>query len=146
MKNGIASAGFTGLTMTLAFFVPAAVSTDDLKVAAQVDKKEVAAGELLTYAVTIAGTLRESPKVQLTQFEGFQVVATAQAQQIQIEKGQPRQSLTLTYTLAPTEPGVHKLGPVKVDYQGKSYETQPIEVTVLAGPAKKKELEGGTIL
>lgn len=137
--------------MTAALCVPAAVSAEDLKVAAQVDKNEVAPGELLTYAVTIAGPLKESPKVHLTSFEGFRVVATAQAQQIQVEKGQPRQSLTLTYTLAPIEPGVHKLGPVKVEYQGTSYETQPIEVTVAAGspekkPARSPQLEGGTVL
>ena len=104
--------------MAAAVFLQAAYS-DDLKVAAQVDKKQVAAGQLLTYAVTIAGSLKESPKVQLTQFEGFHVVATSQAQQIQIEKGQPRQLLTLVYTLAPTEPGIHTLGPVKVEYQGR---------------------------
>ncbi len=133
-------------------------SAEDLKVAAQVDKKEVAAGELLTYAVTIAGSFKEPPKVELTRFEGFQVVATSQAQQIQIEKGQPRQSLTLIYTLAPTGLGIHKLGPMKVEYQGHLYETQPIEVTVVAGSSEKKspsvperparppQLEGGTIL
>ena len=156
-KSEIAAVAFGGLAMTAVLFSPAA-STEDLKVAAQVDKKEVAAGELLTYAVTIAGSFKESPKVQMDQFEGFQVVATSQAQQIQIEKGRPRQSLTLVYTLAPMVPGVHTLGPMKVQYQGHVYETQPIEVKVTGVSSGKRapavpeesprspELEGGTVL
>ncbi len=128
--------------MAAAVFLQAAY-TEEVKVAAQVDKKEVAAGQLLTYAVTVTGSLKESPKVQPAQFEGFRVVATSQAQQIRIEKGQPQQSLTLVYTLAPTAPGIHTLGPVKVEYQGRVYETQPIEVKVAVG---SPQLEGGTIL
>lgn len=111
---------------------------NELSVAAQVDKSEVATGQPLLFSVTIAGQLQETPKVDLTSFEGFQIVATAQSQQIQIESGRIRQALTLTYTLAPTTPGSHTLGPVKVEYQGQVYETQPIEVKVVEGPLRKE--------
>ena len=112
---------------------------NELSVAAQVDKTEVATGQPLLFSITIAGQLQETPKVDLTSFEGFQIVATAQSQQIQIERGQMRQALTLTYTLAPTTPGTHTLGPVKVEYQGEVYETKPIEVKVVEGRPRQKE-------
>ena len=141
----------------LVFFCSAgALFAGELSVAAQVDKTEVALTEPLTFAVTIAGVLKETPKVELTSFDGFQVLATGQSNQIQLQQGGSRMTLTLTYTLAPTQPGVHTLGPVKVEYEGQVYETQPVEVRVLPGPAKPREpkkptrplprLQGGTIL
>ena len=137
----------------------ALVFAEDLNVGAQVDKTEVATGQALTFSIMISGPIKETPKVQLTSFQGFQVVSTGQSQQIQIQGGQTRQALTLTYTLAPTEPGTHLLGPVKVEYRGQTYETQPIEVKVVQGPARNKtpqpsepetpkepRLEGGVVL
>ena len=153
-----------GCGMLAALFVLVIVPAfaDDLGVEAKVDRTEVAAGEILTFAVTIEGAIQEPPKVQLASFEGFDVVATGQSQQIRIEAGQPQQALVLTYSLAPTTVGTHTLGPVKVEYKGRVYETQPIEVKVVRGspnpkrrPAlrsqpprapKAPKLEGGVIL
>lgn len=141
-----------------------AANGEDFHVGAHVDKTEVGTGDIVTFAVTIAGPLRESPRVELSTFEGFQVVSTGQSQQLQVRAGQMRQTLTLTYTLAPTTPGTHTLGPVKVEYNGKVYETQPIEVKVVEGTSKEEtqvapeqeeqqeepprapRLQGGTIL
>ena len=123
---------------------------NELKVAAQVDKTEVATGQPLLFSVTIAGTLQETPRVHLTAFQGFQIVATTQSQQIQITGGKAQQALTLTYTLASSAPGSYTLGPVKVEYHGQVYETQSIEVKVVEGPApepeQKPKLQGEVIL
>jgi hypothetical protein len=126
-----------------------AFAEEELRVGAQVDRTEVTTGQVLTYSITIAGPLKETPKVELNRFEGFQVVSTGQSQQIRVNQSQIEQALTLTYSLAPTEPGTHTLGPVKVEYQGKVYETQPIEVKVVEGSPKQKkvpQLEGGVVL
>lgn len=133
----------------------AEVSDNELDIRAQVDKSEVASSDVLTYAITIAGPLKNPPKVEMNTFQGFQVVATGQSQQIQLSGGRMQQALTLTYTLAPTEVGTHTLGPVKIEYDGQVYETQPIEVKVVQGASKPKKivpapqrprLEGGVIL
>jgi hypothetical protein len=128
-----------------------------LVVGAHVDKTEVATGETLTFRVTMMGPIRISPKVRLTSFEGFQIISTGQSQQIQIRQGRTETTLTLSYLLAPVTPGTHTLGPVKVEFQGKVYETKPIEVTVVPGhqrnspkleskPSEEPVLEGGVIL
>ena len=131
---------------------------DQLSVQAQVDRSEVKEGERLTFSVTITGPIRGTPKLQLGSLEGFQVVSTGQSQQIQMRGNEINQALTLTYVLAPTQTGTYTLGPVKVEYQGQAYETQPIQVKVTPGPAgripKSKqpsprqlpELEGGVVL
>jgi uncharacterized protein (DUF58 family) len=134
--------------LLLAFLLTPAYAVEELTVAAQVDKGEVKQGEVLTYSVTIAGSIQETPKVHLTAFEGFQVVSTGQSQQIQVAAGKAKLTLTLRYSLAPTAIGTHTLGPVKVEYRGQTYETQPIEVRVAPGAPRKEppQLEGGVIL
>ena len=121
---------------------------EELKVTARVDKNEIPAGQVLTFSVMIAGPIRQPPKVHLASFEGFKVLSSGQAQQIQIQGGKMISTLTLTYALAPSAPGKYTLGPVKIEYQGQVYETTPVQVTVSEG--KKGEetpaLEGGVIL
>ena len=138
-----------------------AFAAEELKVGAQVDKSQVSTDEPFTFSITIAGSIRETPKVQLTAFDGFQILSTGQSQSLQIRSGQINSTLILSYTLAPTTPGTHTLGPIKIEYQGKEYETPPIEVTVLPGKSPKErpkpkqrpvpeqeqpQLEGGVIL
>lgn len=148
--------------MTMVLLLTPVFASEDLKVGAQVDKKQVPAGEPFTFSITIAGSIQETPKVHLTAFDGFEILSTGQSQSLQIRSGQVNSTLTLLYTLAPTAPGTHTLGPVKIEYQGKEYQTPPIEVTVLPGrgpprkrPQRRPEptpeeeslpLEGGTIL
>ena len=150
-------AGILSLALSLHSSVPV-LAADPLSVQAQVDRSEVKEGERLTFSVTITGPIREPPKLQMGSLEGFQVVSTGQAQQIQMRGNEINQALTLTYLLVPTERGTFTLGPVKVEYQGQTYETQPIQVRVAPGPAgripKSKqssprrlpELEGGVVL
>ena len=87
--------------------------------------------------------------------KGFGLVSTGQSQRIRVQSGRTDQTLMLTYTLAALEAGTRTLGPVKVEYHGKSYETPPVDVTVLPGEAPPKakkpapslpELEGEVIL
>lgn len=133
--------------LLLTFLLTTGFAEEELTVAAQVDKGEVKQGEVLTYSITIAGSIQETPKVHLTAFEGFRVVSTGQSQQIQVAAGGAKLTLTLRYSLAPTAVGTHTLGPVKVEYRGQVYQTQPIEVRV-ERPSQEElpQLEGGVIL
>ncbi len=136
------------------FFCGLAFAEADLSVSAQVDKSEVKQGEPLVFQINISGPIRQAPKVQMSSLEGFAVVSSGQSQQIQMRGGEVQQTLVFVYTLVPTEAGDRTLGPVKVEVQGKSYETQPIQVKVLPGPAPKSnrpaprppKLEGEVIL
>lgn len=131
-----------------------AAAADDLTVSARVDRSEVKQWKKLLFEVTIEGPIRESPTVRLDGWKGFEVVSTSQSQQIRVSGGEINQTVFLQYTLVATEAGKQTLGPVKVDYRGKTYETRPVEVKVLPGekpePPKKKQklpkLEGEVIL
>lgn len=110
---------------------------EEITVAARVDKTLIRADQRLRFSVTIAGPLHKPPAVELTEMDGFQVISTGQSQQLQASGRRIRQALTLIYTLAPTQVGTHTLGPVKVLYEGRTYETQPIEVRVIP-PASRR--------
>lgn len=120
---------------------------------AQVDKTEAAAGEKISFSVTITGIARGRPELELGSIEGFQVVSTGQSQEVQIKGGRMKQTFVLTYTLAATSAGTHTLGPVRVKHGGKVYETEPIEIQVTEGPpepepapSRHPQLEGGVVL
>lgn len=127
-------------------------AVEELQVSARVDKSELRQGEILVFEVEISGPLRETPKVHLGGLEGFMLVSSGQSQQIRMNGGEVSQTLVLSYTLSALDPGTRTLGPVKVQYGGKSYETAPVEVKVLSGsPPEKRpphapELQGEVIL
>lgn len=121
---------------------------DELTLQARVDKTEVAVGEKFLFSVTISGPMQGSPELKMGSFEGFEVVSTAQSQQVELRGRKMEQTLVLTYTLAAKAPGARALKPVRVEYQGRVYDTQPIEIHVKEGPvhSERPPLEGGFIL
>lgn len=147
------NAGCRGLAALLLLAAPgvaraAPAGAEELTVQAQVDKTEVAPGEKVVFSITVSGAIRRSPELELGSMEGFQVVASDQAQQIEIKGGSMTQTFVLTYLLAAAVPGTHVIGPVRVKHEGKVYSTQPIEIKVTEGPAvpRRPPLEGGITL
>ena len=143
---------------------PPSSNEPQITVSSQVDKTQVAAGEPITFSVTIAGPLATEPKVTLPSFEGFRVVSTGQSQSVRWQGGVQQRSVTLQYLLLPAEAGKYTLGPVVVEHDGQTYKTTPIAVEVTdeeAGPhsglslrpeegqpprPKRPPLRGGTVL
>ena len=132
------------LAMTTAAFLPAVFAAEaELSVSVQVDKSEINQGERLLFQINIAGPIRQAPKIQMSSWDGFKVVSTGQSQQVQMQGNKIHQTLTFVYTLVATDAGDRTLGPVKVEVQGKSTQTQPIRVKVLPG---LPQLKGEVIL
>ena len=140
--------GFVGVA--LAATPPPGAS---LVVSSQVDKTRLAEDEPLTFSITIAGPIKTAPRVNIASLEGFQVLSTGQSQQVNVRGGAMQLAVTLHYLLLPAAPGRHRLGPVTVEYEGRRYETSPIEVEVVpserpaprAGP-RRPAIHGGTVL
>lgn len=110
---------------------PAFAEEEGLSVSARVDKSQVEQGEKLVFEVEVSGSFREAPKVRISGFGGFKVASSGQSQNIQINSGGMVHSLVLTYTLLPLKTGNLTIDPVAVEYQGKKYETKPVEVKVV---------------
>lgn len=140
----------------LSFFASAHAAELDLF--AQVDRQQLRPGERLTYAVTLVGAMvHGTPRLELNEFKGFSVISTGQSQQVRMHNGQTQQAVTLTYTLSPSTPGTYLLGPARVEYEGKVYATEAIEIQVVedgeqkvpparGNPRKAPALRGGVVL
>jgi hypothetical protein len=146
----------------LSFF--ASVYAAEIDLFAQVDRQQLRPGERLTYAVTLVGVIRGTPRLELNEFKGFSVISTGQSQQFRNRNGRMEQALTLTYTLSPSAPGVYLLGPARVEYEGEIYATEAIEIQVVeegqratpssleshpparGNPRKAPALRGGVVL
>ena len=128
---------------------------DDLTVSSEVDKTRVAEGEPLTFAVTITGPIKATPRVALPSLEHFVVLSSGQSQQVNVRAGQMQLSVTLHYVLIPTTAGRQALGAVTVEHEGRQFQTSPIEIEVVAGAKRPKRpapaprrppVRGGTVL
>ena len=121
--------------------VPALSSAaeEEVSVSARVDKLEIPVGEKLLFEIVISGPIRGTPQVEIGKLEGFKVVSTGQSQQVRVQSGKVSQTLSLHYTLSAVEAGTRTLGPVKVEIQGKQFETRPVEVKVVPGPVEPPE-------
>ena len=98
-----------------------------------VDKNEVAMNE--TFKVSFQLERGQSRDIRYPSFDGFQVLSgPSTSTNMQIINGQVSQSSTFSFYLRPTRKGNLTIGPASVNFQGKSYRTEPLVVKV--GDAK----------
>lgn len=78
-------------------------------------------------------------------FQGFRVLSGPnQSTSMQIINGKVSGSLTFSYILQPSNIGEFTIGSASVDYNGKTYRTSPLKITVVKGtPQQQRESSGG---
>jgi BatD DUF11 like domain len=115
----------------------------DLSIRANVSPQRAQVGEPLTLSIDISGAQNVSaPAVVI---DGFDVQYVGPSTQISIVNGAVNSSVQHRYSLMPLRPGRFTLGPFKVDYQGKSYQTASFSVEVAAtGQPQAQTHPGGT--
>jgi len=79
-------------------------------------------------------------------FQGFRVLSGPnQSTSMQIINNKVSASLTFSYILQPTNVGEFTIGSASVDYNGKTYRTNPLKISVVKGtPQQRKESDGVT--
>lgn len=79
-------------------------------------------------------------------FKNFRVLSGPnQSTSVQIINGVSSSSLSLSYILQPTAQGTFTIGSSSVQYEGQTYTTQPLKITVVKGSPKPKEEQETTI-
>ncbi|HFC00942.1 MAG TPA: hypothetical protein ENJ53_09085 [Phaeodactylibacter sp.] len=77
----------------------------------------------------------EGKQFEAPQFEGFDIVGGPnQSTSISIINGMTTQSSSYSYLLKPTKTGTFFIPPAFIEVDGKTLETQPIEILVLENP------------
>lgn len=103
----------------------------DVNFYASVDKNPVSTDDSFTYSVTLENG---RGNVQLPQLNDFRVVfGPSKSSSYRIINNKQSSTLTVSYTLRPKNTGKFKIGPAKVQVNGRTYTSEPIEVEVVKG-------------
>ncbi len=104
----------------------------DLEVKSSLDRNVVGLNEQFTLQVELSGSgasaIQKTDLPQMSNFAAYLGSSTSQA--IQFINGRISSNKTLSYTFQATAVGTFKIGSVKVVYEGKTYQTQPIDIEV----------------
>ncbi|GEM_PF-6307544 len=108
-----------------------AASVQEIRVQASVDRTQVALNEVLQLNLQVNGTQNVPPPD--LKIEGFRVQYIGSSTQISVVNGLCLSSIIHRYTLFPQKAGRQTLGPISVEVEGKTFQTQPITIEVIGG-------------
>jgi len=112
----------------------------DLTFNASVDKNSVALDDILQYTLTISGNNAvNAPAPELPKFSNLNIVSQSQSSNFSIINGQMSSSKSFTYALQPEKIGKAHIGQASIAISGKTYTTEPIEITVTKAEGKKTQ-------
>ncbi len=121
-----------------AILIPNTIFAAELNFNATVDRTTVGLGETFTLNVLVSGeNIGNVPSPKLPDMPDFNILgrSSSQSTNISFVNGRMTQqsSINYIYTISPKKIGKFTIGACKIDYQGKTYETQPIEIEVVKG-------------
>ena len=103
----------------------------------ELSSREVLSGHYFTAEIILKDLDGE---VSPPDFGEFEIVGGPnQSRQVQIVNGDMSQTTTYTYYLRPRREGSVYFPPVTVESDGKFYETEPLEITVLPNPENRPQ-------
>jgi len=106
-------------------------SDASISVTSSVDKIKVSQDELITFTVEINGAIGKLPEIKLPDLDkDFIVVSTSKQHNISFGSAQGKLAFSLKYLLKAKEVGTFSIEPVIVDYKGKKYKTETINIEV----------------
>ena len=112
------------------------VDAEEISVQAIVSRRSVPLNGRLQLSLQVNGTQQvQAPTLQV---DGFQTQYLGPSTQISVVNGQVSSSIAHNYVLIAQREGTLTIGPISVDVDGKTFQTQPIEVEVLSASAAAK--------
>jgi hypothetical protein len=107
--------------------------SQDISFNASVDKTEVGLDDQITLTISVSGNVKSIPQPTLPSLEGFSVNSAGRSQNFVYSGGRISSSVTFNYILTPRKEGKFTIGSAEIVLDGKTYKTNPIDVTVTAG-------------
>ena len=108
--------------------------TDDPKVSAAVDKQTAYQNQEVNLSIRISNAKGNIPAPRLPSFQGFDSFYSGRASHFTFINGRSSSAVEFNYVLVPKSTGVFRIDPVDIVIDGKSYQTEPIQVEVLGQP------------
>lgn len=123
------------LTAILFLMAGANASAQNIKFYAQVDKTQIQLDEQLTLTISLEGEVKTVPQPKFPQLNQFSMYEAGRSQNFSYVNGQVSSSVNFNYALVPKSAGKFTIPPIEIQLDGKSYQTNPIEITVIASQA-----------
>ena len=118
--------------------LPATTHAQDIQVRAFLSSPRVGFGGQFVLNVEISGTQQADADPVLPDMEEFgQYLGAGTSTSMQIVNGRTSVTLTYQYRFQALKDGVFEIGPVKVTAGGRTYETEPVSLTVADTPAPR---------
>lgn len=105
----------------------------DITVSAGLDKSAISLDETTTLSISISGAMGNVPEPTLPEIEGFSVQGAGQSQNISMINGKVSASVVYQYILTPRKAGSFTIPAISLEYQGKTYQTEPLTIEVAKG-------------
>jgi hypothetical protein len=102
----------------------------DLKVTLEVENAQVTMGEALMAEVNVEGGANPG-EPQFKNADNFEIQGRGTSMRTQIINGAVTTSRGHTFVVFPKKEGKYTLGPAEVEWNGKSYQSNSVEITVL---------------
>ncbi|MBR4632627.1 MAG: protein BatD [Elusimicrobia bacterium] len=118
------------ITTLITCFISVYVYSNTIEMNSSVNKTSVALNETLQLTVSIKGDSKNLPYFSAPTLKDFNTYGSSQSKSMSIVNGQITNTLSYIYTLSPKREGECEIPSFKLDYNGQTYETDPIKITV----------------
>ena len=137
------SAVLAALVLLTVPFGPCLAQDEELTFIASVDRTRLGLDDHLVLTVSVSGSdIGGIPEPMLPELEDFQLIGTnrSSSSQYTLVNGKMTSSKTIDhlYTLRPRKTGRLTIGPTRLDFKGRSYRTESIQIEVVKGSAAPK--------
>ncbi len=117
----------------LVLFLIQLASAQNISFDASVDKTQVELDEQITLTISVSGNVKSIPQPELPPLDEFTVYSAGRSQNFSYTNGRISSSVTFNYVLLPRKTGKFIIDPVRIELEGKTYQTTPIEIMVASG-------------
>ncbi len=118
------------ITVIVVCFFTAVVYASKFEMYSSVNKTAVALNETLQLTISIKGDSKSLPYFSVPTLKDFNTYGSSQSKSMSIVNGQITNTVSYIYTLSPKKEGEYEIPSFKLDYNGETYETEPIKITV----------------
>jgi hypothetical protein len=118
------------VTLASLLFLLAGTARADINVSATINNVSPTRDDQIVLAVTVSGPHASLPDPVMPPLDNFTVYSSGRSQNISFINGSMTSSIVHTFVLVPHFVGKGTIGPIKVSFQGKTVQTEPIEIQV----------------
>ncbi len=111
-------------------FITALVYASNIEMYSSVNKTAVALNETLQLTISIKGDSKSLPYFSLPTLKDFNIYGSSQSKSMSIVNGNITNTVSYIYTLSPKKIGEYEIPSFKLEYNGQTYETEPVKITV----------------